>query len=103
MNALFSFIAVSLKSLGLNDFCLERLKLSSQEFALLTRLKLFLLSSLAAALQHFNLLVGVVDFRLTDLDGLERMLMCLGKIDEPLTDLLKESVGFFKLLVQMMV
>ena len=64
---------------------------------------LFLFGRLAPALKHLDLLVSVVYLCLSDLDGLDGMLVCLGELNKPFTNLLQETIRFSQLLVQLVV
>lgn len=103
VNPLFSLITVLLQRLRLRNLRLQILQLRCQLFAMLAGFKLVLLCRLVAALEHLNLLVGMIDLRLPHVDSLHRVLVRLGEGDQPLASLLQEAVRFSKLFVEVVV
>lgn len=67
---------------------------------MLACLKTILLCVGSPLFQHFDLLMGRLDLVLRHLEAFEHVLMRLGENDEPVTDLLQETVRLPQLLLQ---
>ena len=102
MDTLFSLVPITLKCLSLSHFKFECCELVCQLLGLLSSIIALLLSCCASILQYFELFLHAFTLLLSHFESFKRVFVSLGKLDEPLSNLLQKAIDFFQLVIQML-